>query len=129
MSDTINLPPNLFEKSRRVALWTKFWAAMTAFMLASATTVSLISVLRERDGIQHQLRDQSTEIYCRNAASVATTKAIAIEENLIAEALVYVASGDIPALKTIVVFLKEAIQNVDEAIKAEELAQKDCIEK
>lgn len=116
-------------KKRDVAKWTKFWATLTAFFLSAAALTALASGIEERTNLRHELADQTAELSCRNAASVAVTKAIANEENLIAEALVYVADGNGGELAKITLKLKAAIDNVNTAIKQAEEAQKGCIPK
>lgn len=103
----------------QISAWARFFSWLTGFALASGIVVALISATMQRNDLQD-------ELFCRSAASIVTTKAVNIRDNLIAKALVDVAKNDLPGLQSLVPQINTAIDNVNTAIDAQALALVNC---
>lgn len=119
MVATFPVPVNVRTKLTRITALTKFFGAVTALALVVGMLVALIAVTTERDSLQ-------SELFCRSAASIVTTRAINVRDNLIARALVDVANNDIADIQTLVHPLQMANDDVDVAIAKQEVALREC---
>lgn len=117
-------PPVSIES--RVLAITKFLSWLTACLLATAVIISLISIASERDNLREQLKNQSIELACRSAAAVDVNIAVGLRDNLIAEALVYVAESDMKSLISLIVPLQQSTDDVNLALTGQEESLKNC---
>lgn len=111
----------------RLVVFTKFLSWLTAALLAAAVVVSLWNVTSERASLREQLNAQNSELTCRAAANVDVSRATAIRDNIVAQALIYVGQNNDQGLIAIIPDLQVAKDNVDVAINAQEAALRECV--